>query len=258
MSAAAHSYALYLESGPKRRKTMVHVLDLTGCVAQGATTDAAMATTPAAIRTYREFLQRHGDAADPEGPVATFVAAHVMEGHWLGNGDPTPGFAPDFELLTAEELEIALRRLGWMRSEVMQLLAQLPQARLAAAPDGPGRSLRGILEHVANADAAYLRYIVGKVDGLSDALRSVDRGPGPIEPALLHLWQLSAARLRALTVSERSQPVSHGEVTWTARRGLRRMLEHQWEHLQEMQDRLAVEFLRDEPLRVGSAARRQP
>jgi hypothetical protein len=26
---------LYLESGPKRRKTMVHVLDLLGCVAVG-------------------------------------------------------------------------------------------------------------------------------------------------------------------------------------------------------------------------------
>ena len=241
MSAAARSYSLYLESGPKRRKTMVHVLDLPGCIAQGATTDAAMAATPGAIRAYLQFLQRHGEVVDPDSIGPTIVAAHVMEGYWLGNGDPTPGFEPDFEALTTGELETGLRHLGWMRSEVLELLDKLPQARLDAGWDGPGRSIRGIVEHVANADATYLRYIVGKVEGLSDALRAVERGPAPIRPALLNLWQLSAARLGALTESERSQPIPHGQVIWTARRGMRRMLEHQWEHLQEMYDRLGAE-----------------
>jgi hypothetical protein len=32
-------YDLYLESGPKRKKTMVHVLDLLGCIVHGPTTD---------------------------------------------------------------------------------------------------------------------------------------------------------------------------------------------------------------------------
>ena len=59
------TYALYLESGPQRRKTMVHALDLLGCVAVGPTTDAALAATPAAIRAYLRFLARHGE------PLAT-------------------------------------------------------------------------------------------------------------------------------------------------------------------------------------------
>ena len=40
------TYALYLESGPRRRKTMVHALDLLGCVAVGPTTEDALAATP--------------------------------------------------------------------------------------------------------------------------------------------------------------------------------------------------------------------
>jgi hypothetical protein len=32
-------YALYAESGPQRKKTLVHVLDLLGCVVQADTTD---------------------------------------------------------------------------------------------------------------------------------------------------------------------------------------------------------------------------
>lgn len=34
-------YLFYLESGPQKRKTMVHVLSLLGCVANGPTTEAA-------------------------------------------------------------------------------------------------------------------------------------------------------------------------------------------------------------------------
>lgn len=60
-------YALYLESGPRRRKTMVHVLDLLGCIAQGPTTEAALEATSAAIRAYLRFLQRHGEAVKPGG-----------------------------------------------------------------------------------------------------------------------------------------------------------------------------------------------
>ncbi len=54
------TYDLYRESGPLRRKTMVHVLDLPGCVAVGPTTEEAIAATSEAIRTYRRFLRRHG------------------------------------------------------------------------------------------------------------------------------------------------------------------------------------------------------
>ncbi|MFQ5858734.1 MAG: hypothetical protein ACE5LU_24290 [Anaerolineae bacterium] len=45
-----------------------------------------------------------------------------------------------------------------------------------------------------------------------------------------------------MTDEERRQSVPHGQVTWTARRALRRMLEHQWEHLLKVSERL------DEPI----------
>jgi len=45
-------YALYLESGPRRRTTMVHVLDRLGCIAQEPTTEEALQAAPEAIRAY--------------------------------------------------------------------------------------------------------------------------------------------------------------------------------------------------------------
>ena len=62
------TYGLYLESGPRRQKTMVHVPDLLGCMAVGPTTEAALAVTPDAIRAYLESLRKDGEPipADPK------------------------------------------------------------------------------------------------------------------------------------------------------------------------------------------------
>ena len=231
-------YALYVESGPRRRKTMVHVLDLLGCIAQGPTTEAALEATPEAIRAYLRFLRRHGEAVEPESTFITVVVVHVMEGLWLGNGDPTPGFGPDFRPLRVQDLNIYLQRLAWLRADLLQLIRDAPRKRLVAEPEGTGRSIYRILEHIAGSQCVYLRYLVGKVDGLSDALRVVEQGPVALPSALTHLWQISSSHLEVMTETERGQLVKHGQVTWTARRALRRMLEHEWEHLLELSRRL--------------------
>ena len=64
------TYKLYLESGPKKKKTMVHVLDLVGCIAKGPTTDEALNRTPEAIRAYLRFLKRHARPDSSFEPVA--------------------------------------------------------------------------------------------------------------------------------------------------------------------------------------------
>jgi predicted RNase H-like HicB family nuclease len=229
-------YALYVESGPRRRKTQVHVLDLLGCVVQGPTTEETLAATPAAIRAYLRFVQRHGEAADPEAPFTTRLVAHVTEGSWIGNGDPIPGFAPDFQPLAEDDLQIYLRRLAGLQAELGQRIRDVPPAQLEAEPPA-GRSMAHILQHVGAAHGVYVRYTVGKVDGLSAALKAVEQGTD-LPAALAQVWAVTNARLAIMTAPERTQVVPHGQLTWTARRGLRRMLEHLWEHLGELEQRL--------------------
>ncbi len=50
------------------------------------------------------------------------------------------------------------------------------------------------------------------------------------------------AKLRSLSEQERSEPFVHGNSTRTARKMLRRMLEHEWEHLTELSERLGKPF----------------
>lgn len=234
-------YALYLESGPKRRKTMVHVLELLGCTAQGPTTEDALVSTPEAVRAFLAFLQRHGVNVDPEQTFVTTIAEHVMEGNWLANGDPTPGFRPDFQPLEEQDLREYLAWLGWMQGELGEILRGMISEQVTEEPVSGGRSVEQIIQHLAESYCAYVRYTVGKVSGMSDALQEVDLASAnnfELADALDRLWQTTMPRLAEMTPAEREQQVPHGQVTWTARRGMRRMLEHLWEHTQEILKRL--------------------
>jgi predicted RNase H-like HicB family nuclease len=157
-------YALYLESGPKRRKTMVHVLDLLGCITQGPTTEAALEATPDAIRAYLRFLRQHDESVAPDASFTTVVAEHITQGNWLGHGDPTPGFSVDFQLLSSADLAVYLRRLNWLRAGVLALIRDLSPEQLVAEPGDGSRSLFRIVEHMAESGCVYLRYLALMLD----------------------------------------------------------------------------------------------
>ncbi len=230
-------YALYLESGPRRRKTMVHVLDLLGCIAQGPTTEAALEATPDAIRAYLRFLQQKGETVEPHDAFTTVIAEHVMEGPWLGNGNPAPGFGPDFQPLSAEEQALYIRRLGWLREALLGLVRDLSSDSLVAVPEH-GRPIHQIEVHVTDSQYAYLRTALGRVTELPTILRTLREDSERAVPALDESWHITRRRLEAMTEAERMQTTQRGQVTWTARRMMRRMLEHEWEHLLEIAERL--------------------
>ncbi len=229
-------YALYLESGPRRKKTMVHVLDLLGCVATGPTTEAALEATPEAIRAFLDFLHRHGEPVDPEAPFTITVAEHITEGVWLGNGDPSLVFGPDRLPLTPEDGERFIRRLSWMGEDLAALLAGLAPADLEAKPP-KGRPIRQILEHILESEASYMAAF-GRLEGLPGPGAIVKRRQGTHLEWLAVIRAAEFARLRALTPAERTEMFIHWKQPRTARKVVRRMLEHQWEHLVEIAARL--------------------
>jgi predicted RNase H-like HicB family nuclease len=233
-------YALYLESGPKMKTTMAHVFDLLGCLANGPTTEAALEAAPGEIREYLRFLKSHGEDVDPDAPFTTKIAAHVMEGSWIGQGDPAPGFTPDFEPLIPEDESTYRRRFQWLGEDIGALVNEIPDDALGAKPE-KGRILRDIATHVANAEPEYFRASgIGKPDGLKDALKSVEgAGGSDLATRFVDLWQLLDSQLEYITPEVRNAQIQRGEKLWTARRGFRRALEHPWEHLREMQRRLA-------------------
>src|SRR6266540_67388 len=192
-------YTLYLESGPRMKTTMVHVFDLLGCLANGPTTEAALEATPGEIREYLRFLRRHGEKVDPEAAFTTTIAAHVTEGSFIGQGDPAPGFAPDFDSLTPEDESTYRSRFQWLGEEIVALIGQVPEDVLGAKPSN-GRVLGDIVTHVVNAEIEYFRASgIGKPEGAREALRAIEGAqPGALGPALADLWQLLDSQLERI------------------------------------------------------------
>jgi len=56
--------------------------------------------------------------------------------------------------------------------------------------------------------------------------------------AVSAFWQKLQARTAAMTAQEMTDFIPQGITTWSARRALRCMLEHNWEHLEEIRFRL--------------------
>jgi uncharacterized damage-inducible protein DinB/predicted RNase H-like HicB family nuclease len=229
-------YDLYLESGPLHRKTMVHVLDLLGCVAVGPTTEDALAATPDAIRTYRRFLGRHGEPVVPDTPFDTQVVEHITQGDWLGNGSPYLVFGPDLQPVTGEEVETFLNRHHWLREELATWAATQTDEQLDA-PAGSGRTARAVLLHVLGASGGYLSAALGGAPGFSRLHSAAERGELDLAEALRRSAALAAERVRATTAEERAAVRQLPKGARTLRKALRRMLEHDWEHLAELSRR---------------------
>ena len=230
------TYDLHLESGPQRRKTMVHVPQLLGCIANGPTTEAAVAATPEAIRAFRGFLHRHGEPLDPEQPFETRIAEHITEGGWLGNGSPYIILSSDLDPVMGDEIEEFLRRFHWLRETIAIWVEGQDEAALSAAPEGGGRPARRIVEHITGAAiGGYLSKALGGSKGFSRIQSAAERGELPLAEALRQIEELVTERLRATTPAERAavRERPSGEIS-TLRKAMRRIIEHEWEHLAEL------------------------
>ncbi len=227
------TYALYLESGPRRKKTYIHVPDLLGCMVRGDTTEAALEAAPEAIRGYLRFLQRHGETVDPDAAFTTEIAQHITKGVFLGNGTLT--IEADHGALSADEPARYTRWLEWARADLEELIARLVRSQVAldSAPEGK-RSIRAILTHIVEAEREYMRATFDSNPAINALLKAANQdGTDPLE-LLARVRHIGVARIQVMTPNERALSRQAGQQIWTARKMLRRMLEHQWEHLEEI------------------------
>jgi predicted RNase H-like HicB family nuclease len=225
---------LYLESGPQHRKTWVFVPGLPGCSTTGPTSEAAVELARGAIADRLDFLRRHGEPM-PDEQIEVVVADHVIERKVLGFAQQS--FAPDREPLTPSELARQLRWAQWSREELEA--AVRAQSRPLALKPASGRSAAAIVLHVAEAEWAYVSSTLNGLRGRSAAIAAIEEaGEEPWE-ALAAERAALAERMAAMTPEEMRRLIEKdGRLRWSARRMLRRLLEHEWEHALELRARL--------------------
>jgi len=219
-------YRLNLEVG-RDGSCMAHVVELPGCLAIGATREEAVAAAPEAIARHLAWLRQHGEAVAEGEDVEVEVEETVpVGGNFPGApGDQVAFFASDRERVSDEDIE---RALGWAehcRRDLLNLFEDVPREALDWRPDDTSWSIRHILEHIASAEAFYVTRLEPHAD----------REPSPL---LGVLRDAASRRLRDLSSEERAAIRSPRGEPWSARNVLRRLLEHEQEHLDQLRELL--------------------
>ena len=228
-------FDLYLESGPQHKRTWVCVPSLPGTVAFGLTSEQAIENARGAIRDRVAFLSARGEDLPGPEPIELNVAEHIIERSLLGFGQQT--FPSDRAPLSPHEAARQLRWAAWGREELVAR-ARGGELPLGERPAGGGRSAAEILAHVAGAEWSYVSANLGTLPGASAAVAAIERaGDEPWGP-LAAEREAVMARLRTMTPEELARVVERdGKPPRSAARLMRRMLEHEWEHVMELRAR---------------------
>jgi predicted RNase H-like HicB family nuclease/uncharacterized damage-inducible protein DinB len=197
---------------------------LPGCVGRGDSREETMAVLDRSATECLAFLRRHGEAIPPASPQGRSVTELAS---WA---------TPDYDLrpFSPADRDVWLRWAALRRQELLDALAQLPAPALNWQPDEKTWSVRRIFSHVAYSEWWFARVTI----------------PHSRDPLLrlAEAQQEALTRLSALTPAELTRTIVHEGEPWTARKILRRFLEHEREHLGQVEEILgAYRGTRDVP-----------
>ncbi|KPL18802.1 MAG: hypothetical protein AMJ92_06115 [candidate division Zixibacteria bacterium SM23_81] len=212
---------------------MAHLFSHLGCVARARSARGLEKAVAEALGRYEEIARRRNFAATPvRRPFKIKVVEEVSGMPIWESGNPAALFGPDLEALTPEAVQSGFRIMEGLRAELLAKVRELEPAQLQAQRDPNRRSLGQTLEHLADCEWWYL----SRID--DDLPYFEDKCPKGIFPRLA--WLLDKARQyllelpverQALVFVPHRHPTSDPAERWTPRKVLRRLLEHEFEHL---------------------------
>jgi uncharacterized damage-inducible protein DinB len=180
------------------------------------TKEAALDKTRQSIADYLNLIRRYGQAAPPpDEPIELDVQESDVN-----------TFAPDHATLTDDELAMFMQRMELSRRLLLDTLAQLPADALTWKAKPDEWAVANIVAHIAEGDFWY----ASRLDegGLPELLRRIQTAR-----------QLVTERLRAVPAERRAHVTVHDDEEWTPRKVTRRVIEHELEHLDHIQQILS-------------------
>jgi uncharacterized damage-inducible protein DinB len=215
---------------------MGHVLSLPGCITLGPTPDLATSRVGEAILDHFIWLEHHGEKSQPTKSVRFEVIEHMVRGKMTSGGEMAL-FTHDCEPLTKEDIDRFLNLLSYSRSDLLKAIESVPKAARNWSPNEKIRSFNRILRHVRNGERWY-------VTRIREDFKFQRSSPNPMT-ALSQAREDFIAFAKELTQKEhrniyvpRNNPSYNRKEEWTARKALRRALEHEREHTANILQRL--------------------
>jgi len=230
---------VWLETGYDGGRVAGWVPDVPGVLAVARTRERALTGALTSTGRVRAWLEAHGDEAGIPRIWKPEAAGEVAALREPGGYEVNATFPPDRRRVTQEETAHATRRLRWLREDLLAVADRLDAFEAAHGPlptdtAGGERTKDEVLRHAAGAEVWLVGRLPGggRFDGPLDAVAVRDALAGTRSWTLERLYALGLADDGAET------PDRHGE-TWTLAKVLRRLQAHGFDHLWELERRLA-------------------
>ena len=227
----ATTYGVYMEVAPGEA-CMAHVAELPGCCALAADEARVLALLPERVERHRAWRQRHGlPSVGDEAPLLDVRQIVAGPRPWAENG-ASALFSLDRRLLTDEEVDVHLRVLACARADLLRTAHSIPRGAFDELAPGQQRTVRETLLHVADTEEWLVsrlgrRISVAEPDPLR---RLIDVRARTIE----HLMRYDRVD-RDLIFIPTERPSDDPEEMWSLRKFLRRLIEHELEHVEDLQ-----------------------
>ena len=211
------------------KRSFASALDWPGWSRGGKSPDDALAALVAYGPRYAAVAERAGlDFEAPASVDGIAVTERVRGGGATAFGIPsTPARAEEEPVADDLDRLVALLRAAWQAFD--EAMAGAKGRSLATGPRGGGRDLARIVDHVRDAEIAYLSRLGSRAPA--------DSG----RPAAERLTELRDAFLVALSAIANGEPVptpSRTQKLWSPRYAVRRTAWHVLDHAWELEDRV--------------------
>ena len=198
---------------------LAHVPVLRGCVASGTTRDEAIANARRAFRAYRELLDARGVSIehwkdlDPD----TFVARDLPQDRVVPE---------DIGPLEEHELRDFLHQFEASRAALLSLVRDIAPDEIERKPSDSMWSVREALEHVMLTEASLLSRL--------------EKWPADPYNTLQAVHRMAFQRFTVMEPADTALDHVVLGRRWTTRKVMRRMLEHEFEHLGHIKEIVAA------------------
>ena len=233
----------------KSGRVMAHVLEPPGLGVRFSCRRALESGLRSLISDHLAWLSTHGEPVPEEARYR--VVEEVRVSGNFESGDDVGFYTPDARPPSKEEIERYLRIGNWAHQDLLELVKPLSEKLLNRKPNEQTRCIRDILVHLARAELWYMTRIIDDPEegGLPPIISRTDawvdkHSSRPVD-CLRVTWGAFQEFARNLPPEWRGRVITPGWYAaipekWSARKVLRRAIEHCREHTRNIQRLLSA------------------
>jgi predicted RNase H-like HicB family nuclease len=227
-----------LEIGP--RGTGAFAPDYPGCWVFGRTPERALEKEQLIVREWFSWLRRHGEQVPEPGEIELEVAEMLrVDYNPVEAGKPEPLFWSEIQPITPADLVRTLQLIRYSRADLLELVQGLDEGTLDWQPPGEPRTIRNCLQHIAYGEPWYLSRLGIELPGEypEDVFELLEYTRRIVVECLSDFPKEKMAGI--FQPAEDPSPVCN---LWTARKVLRRLVDHERLHTRYIERILAIAY----------------